>query len=268
MAVMVKKALSKSIICWGDKMTHSRNVDGTCPENIWEIGLGHRSDASSEFKFGVNTAVGNASVETIWSEGGLYANPAAASVIKLSSDSATDTGDATVRITGLDANYAPLTETKAITGQTAVTTTGVFLRVFRLEMTAAASGQTTNVGILYAGTGAISTGKPAVVLCLAEIGEGQSLTTNYSVKAGATALITGINWGTVTAQNVTLSLKARELGSVFRTEWQMVFNASSGTMIFAVPIMVPAKTDFELRGIAGAASANVSASMSIVLLDN
>lgn len=250
-------------------MTHTRHANGITPDGIYQIAQGHNSQASVEFKFGVNASVGNAAVETIWSEEGLYVNPAAASEIKVSSDSATDTGAATVRITGLDADYAPLQTTVTLTGQTAVVTTGIeFLRVFRMEMLTPATAQTGNVGIVYAGTGAISTGKPAVVLCLIEIAKNQSLVTNYSVRAGSSALITGINWGTSTVQTVTMTLVARELGSVFRTKWQMNFNASAGTMIFPVPIVIPEKSDLELRGITGAATSNVAASMSIMLLDN
>ncbi len=48
------------------------------------------------FKFGSNPVV-DATLETVWSQGGIYVYPSAATVMKVSSSSAADTGSGTGR---------------------------------------------------------------------------------------------------------------------------------------------------------------------------
>jgi hypothetical protein len=92
-------------------------VDGHTPINI----------------FGFSTAVGSTALGPVWEgltlSGGAYAYPSSAAPLVLVSDSASDTSALSVQIQGLDANYAPLTETIAMNGTTNVTTTNSFLRI-------------------------------------------------------------------------------------------------------------------------------------------
>jgi hypothetical protein len=83
--------------------------------------------------FGFSTAVGSTALGPVWEgltvSGGAYAYPSSAAALVLVSDSASDTSALSIQIQGLDANYAPLTETIAMNGTTNVTTTNSFLRI-------------------------------------------------------------------------------------------------------------------------------------------
>jgi len=83
--------------------------------------------------FGYSTTVGSTAFGPLWEgltlSGGAYAYPSSAAALVLVSDSASDTSALSVRIEGLDANYAPLTETIAMNGTSNVTTTNSFLRI-------------------------------------------------------------------------------------------------------------------------------------------
>jgi len=83
--------------------------------------------------FGFSTTVGSTALGPLWEgltlSGGAYAYPGSAAPLVLVSDSASDTSALSIQIQGLDANYAPLTETIAMNGTTNVTTTNSFLRI-------------------------------------------------------------------------------------------------------------------------------------------
>ena len=89
--------------------------------------------------FGYSAAVGSTAFGPLWegltSSGGTYAYPSSAAQLVLVSDSASDTSALSVKIDGLDANYAPLSETIAMNGTTNVTTTNSFLRINLISTT-------------------------------------------------------------------------------------------------------------------------------------
>lgn len=64
-------------------------------------------------------------------------------------DAAAGTGARTVKVYGLDANYKFATETVTLNGQTAVTTTGTFYRVFGIQVITTGTGRK-NAGDIYA----------------------------------------------------------------------------------------------------------------------
>jgi hypothetical protein len=115
------------------------------------------------FKFGQNASVGN-SIETIWLEGGLYVYPPSATTMTVSSsdvnDTSAGTGARTVLISGLDGSYNEISETITMNGQTPVTTSNSYLRVNRALVLTAGSGGV-NAGIIYVGTGTVTSGVPA-----------------------------------------------------------------------------------------------------------
>ncbi len=129
------------------------------------IALGLVEGAYSLRKFGHNSAVGT-TLQTLWTGSGLYAYPAAATIMKVSSgdtdDTAAGTGAQSVQIYGLDADYKEIDETVILNGQTEVNTTLSYLRVYRMIVrTAGSSGW--NEGKLYVGVGAVTTGVPATI---------------------------------------------------------------------------------------------------------
>ena len=116
---------------------------GTSEPFDLQVSRGQVAYHETQFKFGFNPDIDD-SLETIWAEGGLYSYLSAASVLKISSSSTDDasagTGARTITISGLDANYDEISESITLNGQTAVNTTQSFLRVFRLTVDTAGTG--------------------------------------------------------------------------------------------------------------------------------
>ena len=128
--------------------------------------------------FGYSAAVGSTAFGPLWegltSSGGTYAYPSSAAQLVLVSDSASDTSALSVKIDGLDANYAPLSETIAMNGTTNVTTINSFLRINLISTT-----NGVNVGNI---TAKISTTTYAKIIA----GIGQTQMSIYTVPAGYT----------------------------------------------------------------------------------
>ena len=82
--------------------------------------------------------------EVLWGKGGLNIWPAAAAateaVSSAAADAAAGTGARTVKVTGLDANWAVITETVILNGVTPVPMTNQFLRVQFMEVLTVGSG--------------------------------------------------------------------------------------------------------------------------------
>jgi hypothetical protein len=141
---------------------------------------------------GHNDDVGT-SEETVWHEGGVYVFPTAGTQMKVSSDSANDdvgsSGATTVLINYLDTTYAEQSEIVALDGQTEVLT--VATDIFRINgLTVIGAGTSKkNEGIVYIGTGTVTSGKPAVVygLISADGDHGLASQAVYTVPLGKSA---------------------------------------------------------------------------------
>jgi hypothetical protein len=189
-------------------------------------------------KFGFNPDIDDA-LETVWAEGGLYSYLSAATVLKVSSSSTADTsagtGARTVQLYGLDADYNEINETVTLNGQTAVNTTNSFLRINRMVVRTAGTGGT-NAGVIYAGTGTVTTGVPANKYATVAIGDGQSLMALWTVPAGFTLYVYQTDVTVATTQNnkyATISLVARPLGEVFQIKDRFVKAESQTTIEYA-----------------------------------
>ena len=94
-------------------------------------------------KFGFNDTVGT-DWEPIQVGSATFTYPTTAAVASAVSTSSNDTsagtGARTLSIQGLDENYNQYTETISLTGQSAATTNGTFIRVFRARVETAGSG--------------------------------------------------------------------------------------------------------------------------------
>src|SRR6056300_692682 len=163
---------------------------GTTEPFELQVARGQIYEHKSIFKFGNNPLVGN-SIETIWSEGGLYSYLSAATVLKVSSsntaDAAAGTGARTVELFGLDADYNEINETVTLNGQTAVNTIKEYLRINRMIIRSAGTGGQ-NAGIIYAGTGTVTTGVPANKYATINgiQGSNQSLMSLWTIPSGYT----------------------------------------------------------------------------------
>lgn len=142
---------------------------------------------------GYNSSVGTSYVP-LWHGNSTYTYLNAATQLTVWSDSASDT-NVSVLISGLDANYLPITETIVLTnGVTGVQTTQSFLRVNNMNLTRVPM----NVGVIHAGNNGKTT-----VLCAIGAGAGRSQQTIYTVPAGYTFYLTQSNWYTNNTGNNT-----------------------------------------------------------------
>jgi hypothetical protein len=191
-------------------------------------------------KFGFNPDIDD-SLETVWAQGGLYSYLAAATQLSVSSSSANDTsagtGARTVTLFGLDASYSEISETVTLNGQTAVTTTNSYLRIFRMVVNSAGSGGE-NAGVIYAGTGTVTAGVPANKYATIAIGDNQTLMALWTVPANHTAYLLQTDVTVATTQNnkyCTASLVARPYGEVFQVKDRFVKAESQTTLIYSLP---------------------------------
>jgi len=164
--------------------------------------------------------------------------------------------DKDVIISGLDADYNPLTETVTLTDATGNATTNSFKRVFEISM----NGTSVNVGNVTIKKGATTVG-----LILAGIG--QSLMGIYTIPAGFTGYITQ---GVMTVQegaDATGKFYVRQFGDRFRIGH--CFEVTGGGeyhYAFTVPYRAPEKTDIDVRSTVRSNNARVTAAFDIILI--
>ena len=226
------------------------------------------------FKFGINGDVGT-SVETVWAQGGTYAYPAAATVMKISSSSADDTsagtGARSIAIFGLDANYNEISESVLLDGQTAVNTGNSYLRISRMYVTTAGSGATA-AGTIYAGTGSVTSGVPATVYGMITLTANQTQMAFWTVPAGYTLYLMGTFFTSANSTanaSTNFQLIQRPLGGVFRIQ-SSARTAGNGDFVIDLhtPLAFTEKTDIEIRAIASAGASNVSAEFEGIYIKN
>lgn len=146
------------------------------------------------FMTGLIGAIG-LTYETVWPEGGVYAFPAVAAQLTISSDDAADdllgTGLRTVLVNGLDEDYNEISESVEMTGTTPVTTANSYLRVQTLVGLSAGSGKV-NAGNVYIGSGLVTAGKPVTVVNVIPPLSGISRTATFTVPSGKRAMLTHV----------------------------------------------------------------------------
>jgi hypothetical protein len=252
----------------------SATRQGTYEPFELQVARGQVDGHKTLFKFGINGDVGT-SVETVWAQGGTYAYPASATVMKISSSSANDaaagTGARTISIAGLDANYNEISETVILDGQTEVNTVNSYLRIFRMFVATAGSGATA-AGTIYAGTGTVTSGVPATVYGMIALNANQTQMAFWTVPAGYTLYLTGLFYtsGNTNANAWTnFQLIQRPLGGVFR---QQSSSRVAGNGDFIVDLHTPLafteKTDIEVRAVASTSPSNVSAEFEGIYIKN
>lgn len=149
-----------------------------------QVAMGNVTGVAGLSISGYNADVGTTYIP-LWHSSTSYTYLNSATQLTVWSDSASDT-DVSVLISGLDANYIPITETVVLTnGLTGVTTTKSFFRVNSMALTRTPM----NVGVIHCG----NSGKTQV-LCAIEAGAGRSQQTIYTVPAGYTFFLTQSNW--------------------------------------------------------------------------
>lgn len=237
------------------------------------VSSGAVTGTSSVFKFGFNPDI-NGVEETVWDHGGIYAYPAAAIQMSVSSSSVNDTaagtGARTVFVAGLDANYNEISETVTLNGQTPVLTSALFLRINRASVVSAGSGETAADDI-YVGTGVVSAGVPATVYARIRLGDNQTLMAVWTVPSGYTGYILKGNIGTGTVhinQYIVARLVQRPFGGVFRTASKVTLQNGEIAFDFVFPVPFAEKTDIETRAFSSGMNNLVFADFFIIYVAN
>lgn len=148
---------------------------------------GHRSI----HVFGYNPDV-DTNEETVWPIDGLLGHPASPTVMKISSsstdDAAAGTGARTVFITGINGTGGYATETVTLNGQTEVNTVNSYDAIESMVVTSVGSGEK-NAGLIYAGTGTVTSGVPVVPYSVIGAGENISIVGHWTCPAGFTGYL-------------------------------------------------------------------------------
>jgi hypothetical protein len=208
------------------------------------VSMGKVVDARSVFVFGFNPDVQNVE-ETVWDHGGVYAYPASATQMTISSSSAGTS--AVVSIVGLGAGYVEQTEIITVTGQTPVTTANSYLRINGMS---ALTG--TVADSIYLGAGVVTGGIPATVYARIINGNNRTEAGIYTVPAKHEFYL---DHGTVSHGSdssnafITARLTYRLPELLFQTGAKVTLNNIFIHFPFEYPLLLPAGTDIETRAI-------------------
>ena len=126
--------------------------------------------------FGYQTSVTTTAIP-IWENATVYTYPTSATTMTVVSTSASDDTNTKILISGLDANFAPISETIALNGTAGVTTVNSYLRINSLVVTSPGTNQNTNVGV-------ITVKQSSNIVAQINVGIGKSQSTIYTVPAG------------------------------------------------------------------------------------
>jgi hypothetical protein len=192
--------------------------------------------------FGYSTAVGSTAMGPLWEgltgSGGNYPFPGSAAQIVVVSSSASDTA-VTMLISGLDANFAPITESVALNGTTNVTTVQSFLRINSVVTTAGNA------------VGNVTFTSGATVIARVNAGIGQTQMSVYTVPAGYTLYLTYFqgDGNTTTTSGAFMNTRLRTTlnpSGVVLVSGQATY-LNNLTVSYDVPVQVTEKTDFEFQ---------------------
>jgi hypothetical protein len=157
---------------------HSVTVQGAYEPFELQVSRGQIMGHEPVNVFGYSTATPSSGFIAAWENNTAYVFPTVASVMLVTSSSASDTA-VTILIDGLDANYARITESVALNGTTAVSTIQEF---FRINSVVTTSGNA--AGTVYVKNAGGTT------YAQITIGSGKTNMSVYTVPAGYTAYLT------------------------------------------------------------------------------
>jgi hypothetical protein len=197
--------------------------------------------------FGHNPDVDNNVEATIWPiPGATLGHPASPTIMKISSSSTNDaaagTGARTIRILGINGTGGYAEEIVTLNGQTEVNTVNTYDAIESMTVLTAGSGGV-NAGTIYAGTGTVTAGVPAVPYSAIGVGDNNSLVGHWTCPKGYTGyLVRGkITTGTTTAsQYIVGKLKLRDTNGLTYTAAITTLADSSNWYDFSYPIPIAA----------------------------
>jgi len=179
-----------------------------------------------------------------------------AGTVTVSRASASD-ADKNVIISGLDANYNPVTTTITLTNATGNTSATVFKRIDTVRM----NGTSVNVGQINVLKGATTVGRIIA-------GVGQSLKGTYTVPAGYTAYLIQGTMSVQDGADASGFFYYRVFGDRFVIGHTFEVASAQYTYAFACPLALPEKTDVDVRATVRSNNARVTAAYDIILIKN
>jgi len=238
-----------------------------------QVGRGQIPGHSVIHVFGHNPDVDTTEV-TIWPALGLLVHPAAPTIMTISSSSASDTsagtGARTVYILGINGTGGYVSETVTLNGQTAVNTVHEYDAIETMSVASVGSGGV-NAGTIYAGTGTVTAGVPAVPYSAIGIGDNLSLVGHWTCPAGYTGyLVSGsITSGTSNAnQYITARLKLRAQDNIVRTAAITTLHEGTADYDFSYPVKIQAGECITATAKGSGNNNDVSSYFQIVLIKN
>jgi len=206
-----------------------------------QVGRGQITAHSITHVFGFNPDVDTVE-ETVWPIDGILGHPPSPTIMTVSSrsadDSASGTGARTVLIEGINGTGGLTTEIVTLDGQTAVNTVNEYDAIERMAVLTVGSGGV-NAGLIYIGTGTVTTGVPAVPYSVIGTGDNNSLVGHFTCPKGFTAyLVHGkITVGPTVANNYVIGrLKLRGRDGIVRTAAVTTISAGAVDYHFDYPI--------------------------------
>ena len=152
--------------------------------------------------FGYQVAVGT-NQYAVWENVADYVFPTTAQTMNLASDNNADT--ATILITGLDANYAVISESLVLTGTTAVSTVNSYLRINNMSVSVGSSTNPAGNVTLKNSAGTPNT----ITYAQINAGVGATQMSIYTVPAGYTFYLSRIDASTSLNGNTAAYAKYR-----------------------------------------------------------
>lgn len=227
---------------------------------LLDVSRGAVPGHSIVFMSGRNRTVPITSPVSIWETGGLYpwsAWNAGAGTLTVVSNNAADTA-VTVLLSGLDSNYAPLTEVVTVNGTTTVTTTNSFLRL----------NSAVNIGSKSV-TGTVSIARNGTVVAQIIDGANNTKMSIYTVPAGYTAFSVYGDFAVGKNESAELNAHWRFYGGVFLDIYAVQLFQCAFVATPPYPGAIPEKTDIDNRvQYATANNSTVYSNQQLLLVDN
>lgn len=214
------------------------------------------------------------SSETLWPESTAYTFRSGNMVTPtISSDQTSDAsggaGARRVKVTCIDQDYALTEETLTMNGQTGVSLTINCMTVNQIEtVTVGSSGS--NIGIIYVGTGSITTGKPATVHGLIPAGIGKAASFIYGVPANKTLLCYNVYFGTRNTTTGGYSFSITKIKNSVLSEVQKTLLSSAEPSIsrpYRIPLKFDEKTQIQGTSFAAAGTTEMNGGMDCLLIN-
>ena len=186
--------------------------------------------------------------------------PTTAGTIEVvSSDAADDTGGTgaiTILVTGLDTNWAEVSETITLDGTTAQVTVNSYIRVNKMvAKTFGSSGVTAGVVKAYLG---------ASIYCSIALGQTESQNAFYSVPAGKFAVLKSWKFSAATQPGI-FQMKIRPFGGIFSIVDRAIINGNAFSHSLDFNTVAPPKSDIAIFAASSASTAIVSGSFQLQL---